>query len=98
MNVVRVCELAAVAVACRHESTVALYAVDAGADPSKSRIVRWCLSCGALRSVTGWLVPALVEDIGKHLVWAPDDPPAVVDVDPRQIPLPLGMKRRRRSV
>lgn len=89
MNVVRVCELAAVVSACRHESTVAI-----GVE-KVTTIVRWCIACGALRSVNGWLVPTLIEDIGKHLVWVPD-PPAVVDVDPRQIPLPLGMRRRRR--
>jgi hypothetical protein len=90
VNVTRVCELAAVLAACRHENTQTVSIPTVG-----TIMCRWCISCGALRTTGGWLVPVYVENIGKHLVWDPD-PPVTVDVDPRQMPLPLELKRRRR--
>jgi hypothetical protein len=88
VNTIRVCELAAVLVACTHEREQTVPVVDGG--------FRWCMRCGALRSGTDgkWLTSLLAEDIARHLL---DDPTGPAAVDPKQLPLPLGMRRRRRG-
>ncbi len=88
MNTIRICELAAVLVACSHEEANTV-AVDGGG-------FRWCMRCGALRSGKDgrWLTSLFAEDLARHLL---DEPTPAAAVDPKQLPLPLGMRRRRRG-
>lgn len=86
MNVTRICELAAVLAACRHEDS----------DTLRIGEVRWCMRCGAVKSANAtWVTTITAADLVKHLATEETRLPTL-DVLDGQLPLPLKLRRRRK--